>query len=296
MAKRDPSTAMKAELMYLGDVFNAVFTFYPSKNMGSGLCRRSGRGRPRPAMPSQAKPRATGVADGLYRKMVFNYAKQWTRSDRYHQKNGNTNHKNNNKRSKKRPIISGPFPADLDQLQGEKWRYVILTRLDTEPPPERPPRTRRRRPQRSEITTVGRVWGSVRRRSRGARDNFQRRSGRHAAAATAAAAAVVANNRGRHGISAAELMDLVVQVYRRRPAGLQLPLPAPPAAADHRRDTATERTSVKAFAVKRYASPWLSRWSRETAAAPSRKTAGPLRYGFFQAVGRLSSMTDNLLL
>lgn len=69
---------------------------------------------------------------------------------------------------RKKPIISGPFPADPDRLQGDKWQYVILTRLDTEPPPERPPRTKRRRRQETEISGVSSIarWGSERRRRR----------------------------------------------------------------------------------------------------------------------------------
>ncbi|CAI6348640.1 unnamed protein product [Macrosiphum euphorbiae] len=68
----------------------------------------------------------------------------------------------------KKPIISGPFPADPDRLQGEKWQYVILTRLDTEPPPERPPRTKRCRRQETTISGVSGIvrWGSERRRQR----------------------------------------------------------------------------------------------------------------------------------
>lgn len=74
---------------------------------------------------------------------------------------------------RKKPIISGPFPADPDRLQGDKWQYVILTRLDTEPPPERPPRTKRRRRQETEISGVSSIvrWGSERRLRR----SFSRR-------------------------------------------------------------------------------------------------------------------------
>lgn len=79
------------------------------------------------------------------------------------------------RRQKEKLIISGPFPADPDRLEGDKWRYVILTQLDTEPPPERPPRSRRRRPHqphRPDPTSGCGHWGSVRRRS------FGRGSGR----------------------------------------------------------------------------------------------------------------------
>lgn len=55
------------------------------------------------------------------------------------------------RRGKTKPVISGPLPADPDRLEGDKWRYVILTRLDTDPPPERPPRTRRRRLQQRRL-------------------------------------------------------------------------------------------------------------------------------------------------
>lgn len=76
------------------------------------------------------------------------------------------------RRQKEKLIISGPFPADPNRLEGDKWRYVILTQLDTEPPPERPPRSRRRRPlhqlhsKQDTVSGCGH-WGSVRRRSLG---------------------------------------------------------------------------------------------------------------------------------
>lgn len=182
------------------------------------------------------------------------------------------------RRSKKKPIISGPFPADPDQLEGEKWRYVILTRLDTEPPPERPPRTKRHRPQRTEIATVGRGWGSVRRRSRGVRDIFPRRSGRRAAGADV---------RDRQRLSAAELAELVLRVYRRGPVGRPQALPEPPRAeAGHRCDAECAcRPPVRRAAVERY-----------TAARVSRPGDGRRQFGFFQSVGRARAMADNLLL
>ncbi|XP_015366462.1 PREDICTED: uncharacterized protein LOC107163512 [Diuraphis noxia] len=128
--------------------------------MGSGLCRS------RDETPRAAR-RARGF-DGLYRKIVFNYAKQWTQYSDKHKKSEKKNNKHIKSRRKK-PIISGPFPADPDRLQGDKWQYVILTRLDTEPPPERPPRTKRRRRQETEtISGVSSIvrWGSERRRRR----------------------------------------------------------------------------------------------------------------------------------
>jgi len=77
------------------------------------------------------------------------------------------------RRRGKKPIISGPFPADPDRLHGDKWQYVILTRLDTEPPPKRPPRTKRRHRQ-DNMTSSGVCssivrWGSERRQSFGRR-------------------------------------------------------------------------------------------------------------------------------
>ncbi|XP_027842586.1 uncharacterized protein LOC114123721 isoform X1 [Aphis gossypii] len=127
--------------------------------MGSGLCRNTGK-----------RPRAVQEFDGLYRKIVFNYAKQWTQYSDKRKKNEKTNTKKNKKRRKK-PIISGPFPADPDRLQGDKWQYVILTRLDTEPPPKRPPRTKRRHRQdnmaSSGVCSSIVRWGSERRQSFG---------------------------------------------------------------------------------------------------------------------------------
>lgn len=77
------------------------------------------------------------------------------------------------RRRGKKPIISGPFPADPDRLHGDKWQYVILTRLDTEPPPKRPPRTKRRHRQDNMASSgvccsIAR-WGSERRQSFGRR-------------------------------------------------------------------------------------------------------------------------------
>ncbi|XP_027842587.1 uncharacterized protein LOC114123721 isoform X2 [Aphis gossypii] len=76
-----------------------------------------------------------------------------------------------NRKRRKKPIISGPFPADPDRLQGDKWQYVILTRLDTEPPPKRPPRTKRRHRQdnmaSSGVCSSIVRWGSERRQSFG---------------------------------------------------------------------------------------------------------------------------------
>ncbi|XP_022175168.1 uncharacterized protein LOC111037103 [Myzus persicae] len=131
--------------------------------MGSGLCRRGNR---------DERPRAVRRGfDGLYRKIVFNYGKQGTRYSDKHKKSEKKNTKRNKSRRKK-PIISAPFPADPDRLQGDKWQYVILTRLDTEPPPERPPRTKRcRRQETTAISGVSGIvrWGSERRRSFGRR-------------------------------------------------------------------------------------------------------------------------------
>lgn len=75
------------------------------------------------------------------------------------------------RRRGKKPIISGPFPADPDRLHGDKWQYVILTRLDTEPPPKRPPRTKRCH-REDNMTSSGICssivrWGSERRQSFG---------------------------------------------------------------------------------------------------------------------------------
>jgi len=75
---------------------------------------------------------------------------------------------------RKKPIISGPFPADPDRLHGDKWQYVILTRLDTEPPPERPPRTKRCRRQET-MTSCSGVSGIVRWGSERRRRSFGRR-------------------------------------------------------------------------------------------------------------------------
>ncbi|XP_060870017.1 uncharacterized protein LOC132944598 [Metopolophium dirhodum] len=127
--------------------------------MGSGLCRSRADERP-------ARAVRRGF-DGLCRKIVFNYSKQWTRYSVKHKRSEKKNTKHNKSRRKK-PIISGPFPADPDRLQGEKWQYVILTRLDTEPPPERPPRTKRCRRQETAISGVSGIvrWGSERRRRR----------------------------------------------------------------------------------------------------------------------------------
>ncbi|XP_016661385.1 uncharacterized protein LOC100574342 isoform X2 [Acyrthosiphon pisum] len=99
---------------------------------------------------------------------------QWTRYSDKHKRSEKKKTKHNKSRRKK-PIISGPFPADPDRLQGEKWQYVILTRLDTEPPPERPPRTKRCRRQETAISGVSGIvrWGSERRRRR--RRSFGRR-------------------------------------------------------------------------------------------------------------------------
>ncbi|XP_026805963.1 uncharacterized protein LOC113549021 [Rhopalosiphum maidis] len=125
--------------------------------MGSGLCRKRGQ-----------RPGAVQEFDGLYRKIVFNYAKKWTQYSDKHKKS-----EKKNKSRRKKPIISGPFPADPDRLHGDKWQYVILTRLDTEPPPERPPRTKRRQRQENMASSgvcSGIVrWGSERRQSFGRR-------------------------------------------------------------------------------------------------------------------------------
>ncbi|XP_025191628.1 uncharacterized protein LOC112591901 [Melanaphis sacchari] len=130
--------------------------------MGSGLCRKT-----------DERPRAVQEFNGLYRKIVFNYAKQWTRySDK--QKKSEKKNTKQNKSKRKKPIISGPFPADPDRLHGDKWQYVILTQLDTEPPPERPPRTKRRHRQDDNVSSSGVYsgfvrWGSERRQSFGRR-------------------------------------------------------------------------------------------------------------------------------
>uniref|UniRef100_A0A2S2NDS8 Uncharacterized protein n=1 Tax=Schizaphis graminum TaxID=13262 RepID=A0A2S2NDS8_SCHGA len=129
--------------------------------MGSGLCRKTGERRG-----------AVQEFDGLYRKIIFNYAKKWTQYSDKHKKSEKKN-SIQNKNKRKKPIISGPFPADPDRLHGDKWQYVILTRLDTEPPPERPPRTKRHHRQENMASSgvcSGIVrWGSERRQSFGRR-------------------------------------------------------------------------------------------------------------------------------
>lgn len=67
---------------------------------------------------------------------------------------------------KKKPTISQPFPADPDLLEGDKWRYVILTRLDADKPPTRPPRTRRQQRRRTGDSSTRRSRRVSSRRSR----------------------------------------------------------------------------------------------------------------------------------
>ncbi|KAL4111944.1 hypothetical protein QTP88_015810 [Uroleucon formosanum] len=215
--------------------------------MGSGLCRS------RDERPTRA---VRWGFDGLYRKIVFNYSKQRMRYSDKHKRSKRKNTKHN-KSKKKKPIISGPFPADPDLLQGEKWQYVILTRLDTEPPPERPPRTKRCRRQEAAISGVSGIvrWGSERRRRR------QRSFGR-----------------GRQKTPSQSLSadELTEPVSSGRVEGV----------------SAAEKKAPQAFnAVVEKTSMWVVLWSDFVVA--SRKYAAR-QNGLFKSVARTHAMANDL--
>ncbi|XP_050539324.1 uncharacterized protein LOC126904371 [Daktulosphaira vitifoliae] len=116
--------------------------------MGNGMCK------------SEAEPRAFGI-DGFCHKMLFNYVKQWKS---YPDKQPEKIKKRVKSRKKTKPTISYPIPADPEKLEGDKWRYVILTRLDTEKP-TRPPRRQQCRRNDSVRFSISRRCSSRRKKS-----------------------------------------------------------------------------------------------------------------------------------
>lgn len=207
-------------------------------------------------------------------------------------------------RSKKsKPIISGPFPVDPERLQGEKWRYVILTRLDTEQPPERPPRAKRHsNGQLWPKTTFGR-WGSSQRRSfgRSSRDRPPRPIRRRTVAAAA-------NDTKR--LSAAQLLELMFRVYTRRPIAISLPSPSAKRQLAGKAKQ-MDRPSLVAAPVEKSCPPpagvptkGVDKASRPNKVVkkskPSVLPPVPVKTdrsnGFIQSVDRIKAMANNLLL
>ncbi|KAE9537524.1 hypothetical protein AGLY_006547 [Aphis glycines] len=222
--------------------------------MGSGLCRNTSK-----------KPRAVQEFDGLYRKIVFNYAKQWTQYSDKRKKNEKNNTKKNKRRGKK-PIISGPFPADPDRLHGDKWQYVILTRLDTEPPPKRPPRTKRRYRQ-DNIASSGVCssivrWGSERRQSFGRKRQLKQQLFADESTESMSSRREVVDGGRTDKSTAAPVMAAVNKK----------PLPA--------FDVSVSKSSL-----------WVVLWSGAIVAG---QTYVARRNGLLKSVARASAMADNL--
>ncbi|XP_025412630.1 uncharacterized protein LOC112685072 isoform X2 [Sipha flava] len=231
----------------------------------------------------------------------------WMRCSNKRPKSDKKN-KKPNKNKRKKPIISAPFPADPDRLEGDKWRYVILTRLDTESPPERPPRTKRHRLQAS--ATVGRRSSAQRRR----RSSCGRGSGRRPPRLGRRAAGHCGRQQ-EQPLSADQLTDLVLRVYRhgrdRGTAEWQRNGAAVPEARDEvdsggPRDRLAESGTAECervlpvMAVERPTSPWA--WwlcpATEGCKGPFDRPIVCHRYrqnGFFGSVGRARAMADGLL-
>ncbi|XP_050435568.1 uncharacterized protein LOC126842572 [Adelges cooleyi] len=117
--------------------------------MGNGLGKPGG------------KPTTSCGVDGFYRKILSSYTKQCTNSS---DKRPKPVKKGIKHKKKTKPTISYPVPADPDRLEGDKWRYVILTRLDTDKPTRPPRRQRCRRADSVRSSTRSRRSSGRRRR------------------------------------------------------------------------------------------------------------------------------------